>query len=148
MMYPGKASGNSSAHSITRLPGNSVMEINHPEVTPNKRVPMPTPSISQKVFSRYPGITVLNKCTHTFSSAEPAVTIKEITGKTNKTTSVSVHKFQLPDIFREKFIITMVICTPAWKRFCQTIPQIQKSLQLHGKESRWGLFQILKKCFA
>jgi len=82
-MYPRKASGNSSAHSITRLPGNSVMGINHSEVTPNKRVPLPTPSISQKVFYRYPDITVLNKYTQTFSSAETAVTIKEIIGKTN-----------------------------------------------------------------
>ena len=85
------------------------MEINHPELTPNKRVPLPTPSISQKVFPRYPGITVLNKCSQTFSSAEPAVTIKEITGKANKITIVSVNKFQLPDIFREDIIITLGI---------------------------------------
>ena len=110
------------------------MEINHPELTPNKRVPLPTPNISQKVFSRYPGITVLNKCSQTFSSAEPAVTIKEITGKTNKITSVSVNKFQLPDILREDLIITLGIITAAWKRFSLGIPQTQKSLQLHGKE--------------
>ena len=118
MMSPGKVSGNSSAHSISRLPGNSGIELNHPEVTPNKRVPLPTPSISQKVFSRYPVSTMLNKCTQTFYSAETAVTIKEITGKKNEITSVSVNKFQLPDIFREDFILTMVIFTAAWERFC------------------------------
>ena len=46
---------------------------------------------------------------HPQTQTEPEVTSKEITGKTNKITSVSVNKFQLPNIIKEDFIITMVI---------------------------------------
>jgi hypothetical protein len=77
-------------------------------LTPRNNVPLPTPTINQNVFFKYPGMTVLNKCLQTFSPPEPAVTSKEKKGKANSSASKSVKRFQLPEewigdfIFRRK----------------------------------------------
>ena len=47
---------------------------------------------------------MLNKCPHTFSPPEPAVTIKEKKGNANNKASESVKRFQLPEEWTEDFI--------------------------------------------